>query len=136
MSKSFPSVQTCFGAFFGQKSFSHCSMEGRAFENFQKNRKNFKFQKMPLMVSQSVPTCFEQALGQFFWNCFCPMFHAVHFRFSGLKIKSSGSRNYKYEFSLPTKYTTVIFLHYRQSQCTQFPFRSSRLKIRSSDSRT
>ena len=42
-------------------------MEGRVFEKFQKNRKKFKVQKMPLMVSQSVPTCFEQALGRCFW---------------------------------------------------------------------
>ena len=81
------------GLFLDRKVFSHCSMEGRAFENFQKSRKNFKFQNMPLMVSQSVPTCFEQTLGRCFWNFFRPVFHAVHFRFSGLKIKSSDSRN-------------------------------------------
>ena len=57
------------GLFLERKYFSHCSMEGRAFEKFQKSRKNFKVQKMPLMVSQSVPTCFEQPLGQCFRFC-------------------------------------------------------------------
>ena len=35
-------------------------MEGRVFENFQKNQKSFKITKMPEIVPKSVPTCFEQ----------------------------------------------------------------------------
>ena len=34
-------------------------MEGRVFENFQKNQKNFKIPKMPKIVPKSVQTCFE-----------------------------------------------------------------------------
>ena len=47
---------------------------------------------MPLIVSKSVQTCFEHALGQYFQKKFCPVFPAGLFRFSGLKIMSSGSR--------------------------------------------
>ena len=68
-------------------------MEGRVFEKFQKNQKRFNFQKLPLIVSKSVQTCFEHVLGQIYWKNFCPVFHAVHFRFSGLKIMSSDSPN-------------------------------------------
>ena len=92
LSKSFPSVQTCFGAFSERKVFSHCSMEGRAFENFQKNRKNFKIQKMPLMVSQSAPTCFEQTLGRCFWNFFLPSVPRSAFQIFW---------TYNFEFRLP-----------------------------------
>ena len=67
-------------------------MDGRAFENFQKNLKKIKIQKMPLIVSKSVQTCFEHALGQYFRKNFGPVYPAGLFRFSGLNIMSSGSR--------------------------------------------
>ena len=41
-------------------------MDGLAFENFQNNQKNIKIQKLLLIDSESVQTCFEHALGQFF----------------------------------------------------------------------
>ena len=99
------SVQTCFehvlGWFFWKSFFAQCSMEGRAFENFQKNQKNFKIQKMPLIVSKSVHTCFENALGRFIRIFFCPVFHAGLFRFSGLKNMSSVFWTQKKELSFP-----------------------------------
>ncbi len=64
------SVQTCFehvfGCFFRKKTFAQCSMEGRVFENFQKNQKLFKNPKMPKIVPKSVQTCFEHVFGCFF----------------------------------------------------------------------
>ena len=47
-------------------------MEGRVFENFQKNQKvfkiskTFKITKMPKIVAKSIQTCFEPILGQMF----------------------------------------------------------------------
>ena len=41
-------------------------MEGRVFENFQKNQKIFKIPKMPKFLPKSVQTCFENLLGRFF----------------------------------------------------------------------
>ena len=82
---------TCFGAIFSRKNYAKCSMEGRALKNFQKIQKNFKIPKLPIMVSKGVQTCFEQTLGRRFWKFFCPVFDAVHFKFSGLKIMSSDS---------------------------------------------
>ena len=38
-------------------------MEGRVFENFQKNQKFSKIPKMPKIVPKSVQTCFEDVLG-------------------------------------------------------------------------
>ena len=45
-------------------------MEGRVFENFQKNQKSFKFPKTPKIVPKSIQTCFEQVLGQTFRKIF------------------------------------------------------------------
>ena len=67
------SVQTCFedvlGWFFG-KFFAQCSMEGRVFENFQKNQKISKIPKMPKFLPKSVQTCFEDVLGWLFRKIF------------------------------------------------------------------
>ena len=72
--RSFPKmsklVLNMFCGNFFRKKNAPCSMEGRVFEKFQKNQKRFNFQKMPLIVSKSVQTCFEQALGWCFWNSF------------------------------------------------------------------
>ena len=48
-------------------------MEGRVFENFQKNQKSFKLPKMPKNVPKSIQTCFERVLGQTFEK-FLPSF--------------------------------------------------------------
>ena len=45
-------------------------MEGRVFENFQKNQKIFKIPKMPKIVPKSMQTCFEHVLGQTFRKIF------------------------------------------------------------------
>ncbi len=47
-------------------------MDGRVFENFQKNQKIFKIPKMPKIVPKSVQTCFEHVLGCFFRKKFLP----------------------------------------------------------------
>ncbi len=54
---------TWFGVIFSEKFFAQCSMEGRVFENFQKNQKIFKNPKTPKIVPKSVQTCFEHVLG-------------------------------------------------------------------------
>ena len=69
------SNQTCFEQILGQtfrKLFALFSMEGRVFENFQKNQKvfkiskTFKITKKPKIVPKSIQACFEQILGQTF----------------------------------------------------------------------
>ncbi len=45
-------------------------MEGRVFENFQKNQKTFKIPKMLKIVPKSVQKCFEHVSGQFFREVF------------------------------------------------------------------
>ena len=57
---------TCFVAIFSKKNFAPCSMEGRVFENFQNNQKNFKIPKLTKVVFKGVQTCFEHALRRFF----------------------------------------------------------------------
>ena len=74
--KSFPKVsKRVLNVFWGklfQKNFAQFSMEGRVFENFQKNQKvfkiskTFKITKMPKIVAKSIQTCFETILGQMF----------------------------------------------------------------------
>ena len=57
---------TCFVAIFSNKNFAPCSMEGRVFENFQNNQKNFKNPKLTKVVFKGVQRCFEHALRRFF----------------------------------------------------------------------
>ena len=68
-------IQTCFdcnlGLFF-RKNFAQFSMEGRVFENFQKNQRVCKIPKMPKIVPKSIETCFELVLGQIFRKLFLP----------------------------------------------------------------
>ena len=96
MSQSFPSVQACFGAFFGKKSFFPLFHRGSRLRKISKKSKKFQSSKMPLMVSQSVPTSFEQPLGRCFWFCLpnvpCRAFQIIwtwnkEFRFPKLKIR-------------------------------------------------
>ena len=46
----------CFRVIFSKKFFAQCSMEGRVFENFQKNQKSFEVPKMPKIVPKSAQT--------------------------------------------------------------------------------
>ena len=68
--KSLPKLSnlfwTCFVAIFSKQIFAPCSMEGRFFESFQNNQKNFKIPKLTKVVFKSVQTCFEHALRRFF----------------------------------------------------------------------
>ena len=45
-------------------------MEGRVFENFQKNKKIFKTPKTTKIVPKSIQTSFERVLGQTFRKIF------------------------------------------------------------------
>ena len=75
MAKSVPKrIQTCFRVIFSKKFNAQCSMEGRVFENSQKNQKIFKIPKMPKIVPESIQTCFERVLGQIFRKFFCSVF--------------------------------------------------------------
>ena len=77
--KVFPKVSkrvlNMFWGKFFEKFYTQCSMEGRVFENFQKNQKVSKIPKMPKIVPKSIQTCFELVLGQTFRKFFCPVFH-------------------------------------------------------------
>ena len=72
--KVFPKVsKRVLNVFWGklfEKIFAQFSMEGRVFENFQKNQESFKFPKMPKIVPKSIQTCFERVLGQTFRKIF------------------------------------------------------------------
>ena len=66
-------IQKCFEHVFGQifrKIFAQFSMEGRVFENFQKNKKTFKIPKRPKIVPKSIQTSSERVLRQFFRKIF------------------------------------------------------------------
>ena len=107
-SKKCPNVfWTSLGVIFSRKFFAQCSMEGRVFENFQKNQKSFKVPKMPKIVPKKVQTkmfkikkkfkipnmpkivpksvqrCFEVVLGWFFRENFLP---SVPWRVESSKI--------------------------------------------------
>ena len=69
------SIQTCFEHVLGQtfrKTFAQFSIEGRVFENFQKNQKICKIPKMPKIVPKSIQTCFELVFSQIFRKFFLP----------------------------------------------------------------
>ena len=62
-------IQKCLEHVLGhifRKIFAHFSMEGRVFENFQKNQKKFKIPKRPKIVPKSIQKCLEHVLGQIF----------------------------------------------------------------------
>ena len=90
----------CFRVFFSKKFFAQCSMEGRVFENFQKNQNIFKVQKCPKSSPKVSKRKFSKKSNKFqnsknaqnrpqkspnvFWRCFmvifseiffCPVFH-------------------------------------------------------------
>ena len=58
-------------------------MEGRVFENFQKNQRNCKIPKMPKNVPKSIQTCFELVLCRIFRKNFLP---SVPWRVESSKI--------------------------------------------------
>ena len=67
MPKSVPkSIQTGVRVIFSKEFYAQCSVGGRVFENFQKNRKIFKIPKMPTIVPKIIQTCFEHVLGKIF----------------------------------------------------------------------
>ena len=94
--KSFPKLSklalNMFWGNFSEKKFRPVFHGWSSLRQFSEKLKKIKIQKMPLIVSKSVQTCFEHALRQYFRKNFCPVFPAGLFRFSGLKIMSSGSR--------------------------------------------
>ena len=72
-------VQTCFehvlGVIFSKFFLAQCSMEGRVFEMFSKNRKFFKSPKMPKIVPKLSKRVLNMFWSIFFVNYFCPVFH-------------------------------------------------------------
>ena len=72
------SIQTCFDCVLGQffrKIFAQFSMEGRVFENFQKNQKKIaKFQKCPKSFPKASKRVLNLLWVKFFENFFCPVF--------------------------------------------------------------
>ena len=93
---------------------------------FKKVKKFSNFQKCPKSIQKMSKHVLNMLWGDFS-ECFCPVFHAGLFRFSGLKNMSSVIRNNTQQ---------TIFLHSRHSQYTQSLSRFSGLKIMSSDPRT
>ena len=66
---------TCFWVIFSKFFLAQCSMEGRVFEMFSKNRKFFKSPKMPKIVPKLSKRVLNMFWGIFFVNYFCPVFH-------------------------------------------------------------
>ena len=112
MPKSVPkSIQTCFEHVlwnFFWKIFAQFSMEGRVFENFQKNQKICKIPKMLKIVPKSIQTCFEHVLGQIFRKIFLP---SVPWRVESsknFKKKSEKFQNSKNAQNCCKKYPNVF----------------------------
>ena len=144
--KSFPSVQTCFGAIFSKKNLPSVPWRVESSNIFKKRSKLFQISKH---AKKSFPKC-----PNVFWTCFGALFLKVYlpsvscgafqifwtesyeFRFPNLKIwvQFSGLKNKSSIFGHKTQQTS--FLHSRHCQYTQFQFRFSGLKILNSDSRT
>ena len=112
--KTFPSVQTCFGAILLKKVF--CPWFHGVIESFQKNQRNSKFPKCPNRF-QKCPrvfwTCFGAIFPNFFAHCSMQGFSdfldlKIWAQISGLKNKSLVFRTYIYEFSSTTQYSTDI----------------------------
>ena len=96
--KSFPTVckrvlNMFWGNFFRKKSFCTVFHGVSSLLKFSQKSKKFQNSKNAFNRFQKCPNVFWTSFGAMFLIFFCPVFHAVHFRFSGLKIKSSESRN-------------------------------------------
>ena len=99
--KSFPKlskrVLNVFWGNFFRKIFAQFPMEGRVFENFQKNQKvfkvpkTFKISKMPKKSFPKVSKRVLNLLGQIFRNLFCPVFRGG----SRLRKISKKSKNFQ-----------------------------------------
>ena len=68
-------------------------MEGRVFENIQKNQKIFKIPKMPKYVPKSIQTCFERVLGPTFRKHFAQFSTAGRVFENFQKIYFQNSKN-------------------------------------------
>ncbi len=138
--KSFPKfsklVLNMFCGYISEKKLPRVPWRVGLSEIFKKNQKNFKIPKVPKIVSKSVQTCFEQALGQFFriFVAQCSMQGFSDFPDLRIWVQFSGPKNKSSVFRNITQQT--FFLHSRNSQCTQSHFRFSGPKILCSDSRT
>ena len=71
---------TCFGANLSKIFICPVFPGGSGFRKFPKKSKKFKIPKVPKIVSKSVHTCFEHALGQFF-RLFLPSVRCRAFQF-------------------------------------------------------
>ena len=78
-------------------------MEGRVFENFQKNQRNCKIPKIPKNVPKSIQTCFELVLCRIFRKNFfaqCSMEGRVFENFLKnpkiFKIQNAQNRSQKF----------------------------------------
>ena len=110
------SIQTSFERVLGQtfrKKFVQFSMEGRVFENFQKNQKLFKFpktfkiSKMPKIVPKSIQTYFERLLGQTFRKLFA-LFSMEGRVLENFQKKSKSFQNFKNAQNRSQKYPNVF----------------------------
>ena len=70
LSKSFPSVQTCFGAFFGKKSFFPLFHGGSSLRKFSKKSKKFQISKNAFNGFPKCPNVFWTSFGAMFLNFF------------------------------------------------------------------
>ena len=83
--KTFPSVQTCYGANFLKKFF--CPVFHRFIESLRKNQRKFKIAKMPKIVPKMSKLLLSMFCGNFFEKK-CPVFHGG----SGLRKFSKNSK--------------------------------------------
>ena len=138
--KSFPKISklvlNMFCGYFSEKKLPRVPCRVGPSEIVKKNQKNFKIPKVPKVVSKSVHTCFDYALGQFFRIFFaqCSMQGFSDFLDLRIWVQFSGPKNKSSVFRNITQQT--FFLHSRHIQCTQSHFRFSGPKFLSSDSRT
>ena len=105
------SIQTCFEHVLGQtfrKIFAQFSMEGRVFENFQKNQRVCKIPKMPKIVPKSIETCFELVLGQIFRKFFFAQCSMEARDFEKFQKKSEKFQNSKNAQNCCQKYPNVF----------------------------
>ena len=79
---------TCFVDIFPKRN-APCSMEGRAFGNFEIKSKKFQNSKSAQNRFQKCPNVFWLCFGAIFPIFFCPVLHAGLFTFSGLKNMGS-----------------------------------------------
>ena len=93
--KSFPKnskpVLNVFRGKFFEIFYAQFSMEGRVFENFQKNQKIFKIPKMPKIVPKCIQTCFDKFWGKFLEK----FFPSFPWRVESSKIFEKKTKNFQ-----------------------------------------